>query len=124
VCDERIVNIITAEPGIAIRGDDLEHTLVKLEDRNIERAPAQVVNGDLRFASQLVEAVGERCRGRFVYDALHGEARELARDFRGVALRVVEIRGYGDDCARNLPVHGAFGIRLQFFQNERGDLFR
>jgi hypothetical protein len=45
----------------------------------------------------LVEAVGERGRGRLVDDAQHLEAGDLAGVLRRLALGVVEVRRDGDD---------------------------
>ena len=45
----------------------------------------------------LVEAVGERGRGRLVDDALDLEAGDAAGVLGGLALGVVEVRGDGDD---------------------------
>ena len=41
-----------------------------LDDGDVERAAAQVVHRDLAIAARLVEAVGQRSRGRLVDDAL------------------------------------------------------
>src|SRR6202048_3663972 len=58
-----VVEILTAEEGIAIGRFDLEHAVADLENRNVEGASAKVIDGDLA-ASLLVESVGERgCGG-------------------------------------------------------------
>jgi hypothetical protein len=57
-----------------------------LDDRDVERAAAQVVNGNLAIAALLVEAVSQGSRRRLVDDALDLEARDLARVLRGLAL--------------------------------------
>ncbi len=44
--DQQIVDVVTAEMGIAVGGDDLENAVVQLENRNVERAAAQIVNHD------------------------------------------------------------------------------
>ena len=74
----------------------LKTPLANLEDRDVERAPAEVVDGD-PLGVLLLEPVGERGRRRLVDDALHVEPGDLARVLRGLALRVVEVRGDRDD---------------------------
>jgi hypothetical protein len=63
--------------GVAVGRLHLEHAVADLEDRDVERAAAEVVDGD-RLVLLLVEAVGERRRGRLVDDALDVEAGDLA----------------------------------------------
>ena len=118
------VDVIAAEPRVAIGREHLEDALVEFENRNIERAAAEIEDGDFRAVAQLIETVGERCGGRFVDDALDGQAREFARAFCGVALRVIEIRGHGDDGARDFHAECALCVGAQFFQDERGDFLR
>ena len=57
---------------VAIGGQHLEHTLFELQDRDVEGAAAEVVHGN-RSAVPLVEAVGERCRRRFIEDPQYFE---------------------------------------------------
>src|SRR4026207_1132550 len=61
------VDIVAAEMGIAVGREDLEDAGLDLQDRDIQRAAAQVVDGD-DAGAPLVEAVGERRRGRLVDD--------------------------------------------------------
>ena len=44
--DQQIVNVVAAEVGVAVGGDDLEDAFVQLENGDVERAAAQVVNGN------------------------------------------------------------------------------
>ena len=69
-----------------------------LQDRDVEGAAAEVVDGD-RALVALVEAVGERRRGRLVDQAQHLEAGEPAGVARRLALAVVEVGRHGDDDA-------------------------
>ena len=66
-----------------------------LEDRDVERAAAEVVDRDA-LGVLLLEAVGERRGGRLVDDALDVEPGDLPGVLRRLALRVVEVRGDGD----------------------------
>jgi hypothetical protein len=57
--DEQVVDIISAEMGVAVGGDDFENAVVQLENRNIEGAAAEIVNDD-DAVFLFIEAVGER----------------------------------------------------------------
>ncbi len=67
-----------------------------LDDGDVERTAAQVVDDDLALAG-VARAVRERRGSRLVDDADDVEARDLARVARRLALVVVEVRGDGDD---------------------------
>ena len=70
----------------------------------------------------LVEAVGERGRGRLVDDAQHFKAGDLAGVLGGLTLRVVEIGGNGDDGLIDLLAEMGFRGLFHLLQNESGDL--
>ena len=127
--DQQPIDVVAAEMRVAVRRQHLEHAVLDLEDRDVERAAAEVVDRN-RAAVLLVEPVGQRRRGRLVDDAQHFEAGEAAGIARGRALRVVEVGRHGDDRAIDLEVELAllaeviFGAVLQLAQHERGDLRR
>src|ERR1041385_6963072 len=91
ISNQRCVYVVATEMGIAARREHLEDAVIQLQNRDIESAAAEVVDSDLRFLLQLVEAVGERRRRRFVDDALDRKTRGLAGRLRGVTLGIVEI---------------------------------
>src|SRR5258706_234877 len=72
VVHDPLVEILTSEEGIAVGRLDFEHAVADLENRNVERATAQIIDGDLA-ASLLIESVSKRGRGGFVDDAQHFE---------------------------------------------------
>ena len=72
----------------------------------------------------LVEAVSQRGCGRFVDDAEHVEARDLAGVFRGLALAVGEVRRAGDDRFGDRFAQVRFRVGFQFLQDHRGDFLR
>ena len=77
--DDPRVEVLAAEEGVARGGDDLEDAVrADLEDRDVERAAAEVVDGD-GLLDVLAEAVRERGRRRLVDDADDVEAGDLAR---------------------------------------------
>ena len=108
---------------VAVRGLHLEDALAELEDRDVEGAAAEVPDED-RLVGFLVEAVGERGRGRLVDDADDVQAGDLAGVLRRLALRVVEVRRDGDDRVGDRLAEIGLGVGLQLLQDHRRDLRR
>ena len=121
--DQQVVDVVAAEVGVAVGGDDFENSVVQLEDGNVEGAAAEVVDGDDAVLF-LVEAVGERCGGGLVHQAQNFEAGDAACVFCRLALRVVEIRGNGDDRLRDRRSEKALRVALELAEDERGNLRR
>ena len=94
--DDPLVEVVAAEVRVAVGRLHLDDALADFEDRDVERAAAEVVDGD-RLVLLLVEAVGQRRRGRLVDDAHHLEAGDLAGVLGRLPLRVVEVGRHGDD---------------------------
>ena len=103
---------------VAVRRLHLEDAVADLEDRNVECAAAEVVDGDRLGFLLLVEAVGERSRGRLVDDAQHFKAGDLAGVLGRLALGVVEVSGNRDDGLRDLLAELGLGGFLHLLQNE------
>ena len=122
IANARVV-VVAAEMRVAVGRLDLEHAVADFEDRHVERAAAEIPHED-RLAGLLVEAVGERRRGRFVDDAQDFEARNLAGVFRRLALRVVEVRGDRDDRFGDALAEIRRRVVDQLLQNHRADLLR
>ena len=108
---------------VAVRGLHLEDALAELENRDVEGSAAGVPDEN-RLVVLLVEAVGERCRGRLVDDADDVEAGDLAGVLRRLALSVVEVRGDGDDHVGDGLAEIGLGVRLQLLEDHRRDLRR
>ena len=83
--------------------EHLEDAVLDAQDRDVERAAAEVVDGD-EAGVPLVEAVGQRRRGRLVDDAQDLEAGDAAGVARRGALRVVEVGRHGDHRAIDLGI--------------------
>ncbi len=81
---------------VAAGGDDFEDTVVELEDGDVEGAATEVVDGDYSVLL-FVEAVGQGGGGGLVDQAEDVEAGDAAGVLGGLALRVVEVGGDGDD---------------------------
>src|SRR5258705_12806259 len=121
--DDALIEIVTAEVRVAVGPLPLADPLADLENRDVERAAAEVVDGN-RFVLLLVEAVGERRRRRLVDDAEDVEPGNPAGVLRGLPLGVVEVRGHGDDRVGDLLAEVVLGRGLQLLKNHRGDLGR
>ena len=104
--DDARVEVLAAEERVAGGRDDLEDAVADLEDRDVERAAAEVVDRDLAL-DVLAEAVGERRRGRLVDDADDVEAGDLAGVLGRLALVVVEVGRDGDDRLLRRPRRGS-----------------
>ena len=109
---ERVVPVVTAEVRVAVGRLHFEDAVADFEHRDVERAAAEVIHGDL-LVLLLVEAVSERRRGRLVDDAEHFEAGDLAGVLGRVALRVVEISRHRDDRLGDLFAELRFRVGLQ-----------
>ena len=110
--NDPLVKIVPPEVGITADRFHLDRVRRHLEDREIERAAAEVIDHDL-LVFLFIEAVGQG-RGRgLVQDAPYLEAGDFARGLGGFALRVVEIGGHGDDRLLDGPPEFLLGIGLQ-----------
>ncbi|EAS48812.1 putative glutamate dehydrogenase [Aurantimonas manganoxydans SI85-9A1] len=123
VIDQTHVEVFAAEEGVAIGGLHLEDAVTDLQDRHVEGATAQIVDGD-GLAVVLVEAVGQRRRGRLVDDAQDVETGNLAGVLGRLTLGVVEVGRNGDDRLLDLLAEIGLGGFLHLLQDHRRDLRR
>ncbi len=124
VVDQHVVEVVAAEVGVAVGRLHLEDAVAQFEDRDIERTAAEVVDGDLHVVRFLVQTVGQ-CGGcRLVDDAAHLQTGDFARLFRGLALRIREIGGYGDDGFGDLLTEVVLGRLLHLLEDDRRNLLR
>ena len=96
VVDDALVEVLATEEGVAVGGQHLELLLAvdvgEVDDRDVERAAAEVIDGDLAvLVAALVEAERERSRRRLVDDPLDVEAGDAAGVLGRLALAVVEV---------------------------------
>ena len=121
--DQQIVDVVSAEVRVAVGGDYFENSVVQLENRNVERAAAQIVDCD-DAVFLFVQAVGQRGSGRLVDQTQDIQAGDAAGVFRCLALRVVEVCGDGDDGLGYRRSEEALGIALQLAQDECRNFWR
>src|SRR5262249_34735720 len=120
---DTLIEVVTAEVGIAIGRLHLEDALTDFENRDVERSAAEVVDRDL-FVVLLVETVGERGGRGLVDDALDLEAGDLAGVLGRLTLTVVEVGGHRDDGLRDRLAEVRLRGLLQLAQDHRRDLRR
>src|SRR5947208_3353868 len=93
---QHAIEVVAAQMRVTTRREHLEDAVLHAEDRDIERAPAEVVDGDYAFL-QTIESVGERGSGRLVDDPHDVEPRDTPGVACRLSLAVVEIGGHRDD---------------------------
>ena len=108
---------------VAGGGQHLDDAVADLDDGHVERAATQVVHHHL-LRRAVVQAVGQRCGRGLVDDAQHVEARDLAGVLRGLALRVVEVGGHGDDGLRHVLAEEGLGITAELPQDHGRQFLR
>jgi len=52
--DNMVVEVLTTQKGISVGGLDLEHSLLDLQDRNIEGTATQIVNGNAERKKEVI----------------------------------------------------------------------
>ena len=123
VIDNALIEIIAAEVGVAVRGKDLDDTVADVQNGDIERAAAQIIDHDL-LRGFLIDTVGQCSGRRLVDDTLDLQAGDLACILRGLTLGVVEVSRDGDDRFGHGLAQVSLSIRLQLAQDHCGDLLR
>ena len=123
VVDHAHVEVFAAQEGVAVGGHHFELVLAfdlgDVDDGDVECAAAKVIHRDLAVAFLFVQAESQRGRSRLVDDALHIQTRDAAGILGSLALRVVEVGGYGDDCFRHGFAQVILGSLLHFYQHLR-----
>src|SRR5207249_419038 len=115
---DRMVEVVAAEVGVAVGTQDLEHAVADRQDRAVERAAAQVVDGD-GAGLAAVQAVSQGGGRRLVDDAEHVQAGDPAGVAGGLPLRVVEVGRDGDHRLGRIA-----GPATDFPQDQGGQLLR
>ncbi len=123
ITHDALVEILTAQERVAIGGFHLEHAVADFQHRHVERAAAEVVDGDGAGAF-FVHAVSERRCCRLVDDAKNLKPCDAARVFRRLALCVIEIGRHGNDSLRDFLAQMRLGGFLHLLQDETGDFGR
>src|ERR1700730_3834470 len=124
---QKVVHIVSAQVRVAVGGEHLVDVALsgrdEFEDRDIERADAEVVDRDAA-ALLFVQAVGQCGGSRLIHQTQNFETCDFARVFGGLALGVVKVGRHGDDRAVNGIAEESFGPIFQFAEDESGNLRR
>ena len=121
VIDDADVEVLAAQEGVAVGRFHLENAVADFQDGNIEGAAAQVIYGD-GAGLIFLEPVGESGRRRFVNDAQHFQAGDLAGILGGLALGIVEIGRNRDHRLGDALAQVAFRRFLHLLQDKGADL--
>ena len=115
---QQVVYVVAAEMRVAIGRQHFENSVVQAEYRNIEGSPAEIVDRDDTVLA-FVETISKRRRCRFVHQAQHVKPGKTPGIFRGLSLRVVEVRGHGDNGLAHRHAKRRFGIVLQSWRTRQ-----
>ena len=110
--------------SVARCGLHLEDTAIDREHTEVVSAAAAIKDEHILLTGHLraIKAIGDGRRRRLVDDTEHIETRDHARVLRGLALRIIEIRGHSDHRVLHLATEIRLRSRLHLLQNRRADL--
>ena len=119
--DDALVEVVAAQMGVAVGGQNFGDAVAHLDDGDIEGAAAQVVDHDL-LVIFLIDAVCQRSGSRLVDDTLDVQAGDGAGVLGSLTLAVVEVSGNGDDGLGDRLAQISLRISLQLLQDHSADL--
>jgi hypothetical protein len=111
-----MVEVVAAQRRVAAGRQHLEDALRELQDRDVEGAAAEVVDGVNTFGG-VVQPVGERRRGRLVQQPQHVQAGQPRRVAGRLPLRVVEVGRHRHHRADQLAAERFLGAPAQRLQD-------
>ena len=121
VLHDALVEVVAAQTVVAGGGQDLDDAVVDLQDGDIERAAAQVVDHDL-LGLLLIHAVSQSRGGGLVDDPLDVQASDPAGVLGGLTLGIGKVGGDGDDGLGDGAAQVGLGVRLELLQDHGADL--
>lgn len=96
VADKADIKVLTTKVGITVGGLDLEHTLLDLQNGDIEGTTTKVIDGN-DTVGLLLQTVGKGSGSRLVNDTEDVKASNLTGILGSLALGVVEVGRDSDD---------------------------
>ena len=117
---QELIEVVAAELGIAVAGEDLHDALLDLCHGDIEGPASQVIDEKSFLVLRMRVVRQDGCR-RFVDDANDVQPGKLTRLASGLALAVVEEGGHGDHGLGDRISQCLFGSILERPQDDRRD---
>ena len=119
--DDALVEVIAAQMGIAVGGQNFGNTVAHLDDGHIEGAAAQVVDHDL-LVVLFIHTVSQSSCGGLVDDTADVQACNSACVLGCLTLAVVEVGRHSDDSLGDGLAQISLGVSLQLLQDHSADL--
>ncbi len=117
------IHVVAAEGGIASGCQYLEYPSAQSQDRDVEGASAEVVDG-VHAVRILVQTVSHGRGGRLAQQPEDLETGKARRVLRSLSLGFVEVGRHRDHDARQVSAQDAFGPCRQHPEDLRRDLDR
>ena len=118
-----MVEVISPQTRVTAGGQHLEYPPVEAQNRNIEGTATEIEDG-VDALGVTIQAIGNGSSGRLVEQTEHVQAGQPCSILGGLPLRVVEIRGHGNDNTGQRTPQGRFRPMRQIAQNLSGHLYR
>ena len=103
---------------ITVRGFYFNDAFSDLQNRDIERTAAEVINRD-RLILLLIETIGQGRRRRFINDSEDLQTRNTSSIFGRLALRVIEVGWNGNDRLVDFLADVVLSRGFQLLKNHR-----
>ena len=120
---DALIIVITTKMGIAVCRQYLDDAITDIDDGNIERATAEIINHDLLLFF-IIKAIRKCCSCRLVDDTLYIKTCDLTGILGSLSLGIIEICRNRDDSLCHLLTKISLGICLQLLKDHRGDFLR
>ena len=86
-----LVNIVTTQVGITIRGQYFEHSVTQFQNGNVMRTSTKVEYYNFLFCVLFIKSVCQRSGGWLVDDSFHGKTCNFTSFLGGLSLWIVKI---------------------------------
>jgi hypothetical protein len=107
--------------GVTVGGLDLEHTLLDLQNGDIESTTTQIIDGD-NTVGLLLQTIGKRSSGGFVNNTENVQTSDLTSVLGSLTLRVVEISRDSDDSVLDGLAEVVLSSLLHLLEDESTNL--
>mmetsp|Transcript_8364 Transcript_8364/g.13279 ORF Transcript_8364/g.13279 Transcript_8364/m.13279 type:complete len:629 (+) Transcript_8364:30-1916(+) len=120
-----VVEVLTAQMGVASSGLHLKDSVVDGQERHIEGASTKIVDKDVPLArGLLLKTIRDSRGGRLVDDAKNVEASDHTGILGGLALGVVEVSRDSDHSVLHVLAEESLSGLLHLGEHHGGDLLR